>query len=34
VVRWRFLIFSLASLVLLALTLHAGMILVHAHFHG
>ena len=32
VVRWRFLIFTLASLVLLALTLHAGMILLHAHF--
>jgi hypothetical protein len=31
VVRWRFLVFSLASLVLLALTLHAGMILVHVH---
>lgn len=34
VVRWRFLVFSLASLVLLALTLHAGMILLHAHVHG
>ena len=34
VVRWRFLVFSLASVVLLALTLHAGMILVHGHFHG
>jgi hypothetical protein len=31
VVAWRFLVFNLASLVLLALTLHAGMILVHAH---
>jgi hypothetical protein len=31
VVRWRFLVFSLSSLALLALTLHAGMILVHAH---
>jgi hypothetical protein len=31
VVRWRFLIFSLASLCLLALTLHAGMILLHLH---
>ncbi len=31
VVRWRFLVFSLASLVLLALTLHAGMILLHVH---
>ena len=34
VVRWRFLVFSLASLVLLALTLHAGMILLHAPVHG
>ena len=34
VVRWRFLVFSLASLVLLALTFHAGMILLHVHFHG
>ena len=34
VVSWRFLAFNLASLVLLALTLHAGMILLHAHFHG
>ena len=32
VVRWRFLVFSLASLVLLALTLHAGMILLRVHF--
>ena len=31
IVRWRFLVFTLASLVLLALTLHAGMILLHAH---
>ena len=31
IVRWRFLVFSLASLVLLALTLHAGMILLHVH---
>jgi hypothetical protein len=31
VVRWRFLVFTLASLVLLALTLHAGMILLHVH---
>ena len=29
VVRWRFLVFTLASLVLLALTLHAGMMLLH-----
>ena len=34
VVRWRFLVFSLASVVLLALTLHAGMILLHHHMHG
>jgi hypothetical protein len=31
IVRWRFLVFTLASLVLLALTLHAGMILLHVH---
>lgn len=31
VVRWRFLVFSLASLVLLAMTVHAGMILLHIH---
>ena len=31
IVRWRFLVFSLASLVLLALTLHAGMMLLHVH---
>ena len=31
VVLWRFLVFILASLVLLALTLHAGMILLHVH---
>lgn len=30
VVKWRFLVFSLASMALLALTLHAGMILLHA----
>ena len=34
VVRWRFLMFSLASIVLLALTLHAGMMLLHVHLHG
>ena len=34
VVSWRFLAFNLASVVLLALTLHAGMILLHAHLHG
>jgi hypothetical protein len=32
VVRWRFLVFSLASLCLLALTLHAGMMIVHHNF--
>jgi hypothetical protein len=32
VVRWRFLVFTLASLMLLGLTLHAGMILLHIHF--
>jgi hypothetical protein len=31
VVRYRFLVFSLSSVVLVALTLHAGMILLHAH---
>lgn len=31
IVRWRFLVFSLASLALLALTLHAGMILLDVH---
>ncbi|HYD13327.1 MAG TPA: MAPEG family protein [Allosphingosinicella sp.] len=31
VVRWRFLVFSLASLVLLALTVHTGMILLHLY---
>ena len=31
IVRWRFLVFNLASLVLLALTLHAGMILLDVH---
>lgn len=31
IVRWRFLVFSLASVVLLALTLHAGMILLDVH---
>jgi hypothetical protein len=34
IVRWRFLVFTLASLVLLALTLHAGMILLHMHVHA
>jgi hypothetical protein len=32
VVRWRFLVFSLASLCLVGLTLHAGMMIVHAHY--
>lgn len=31
VVRWRFMVFSLASLVLLALTVHAGMALLDIH---
>ena len=31
IVKWRFLAFITASLVLLALTLHAGMALLHAH---
>jgi hypothetical protein len=34
VVRWRFLVFSLASVVLLGLTLHAGMMLLHGNMHG
>lgn len=32
VVRWRFLVFSLASLLLLALTVHAGLNMMH--FYG
>ncbi len=31
IVRWRFLVFSLASLVLLALTVHTGMILLRIY---
>ena len=31
IVKWRFLAFIAASLVLLALTLHAGMALLHGH---
>jgi hypothetical protein len=31
IVRWRFLVFSLSSLVLLALTVHAGMTLLDVH---
>ena len=31
VVRWRFLLFAGASLCLVALTLHAGMALIHIH---
>ena len=31
IVKWRFLVFSLASLVLLALTVHAGMILLRVY---
>ena len=31
IVKWRFLVFTFASLVLLALTLHAGMILLRVY---
>lgn len=31
IVRWRFLVFSLASLVLLALTLHTGLVLLRVY---
>src|SRR4051794_4429565 len=34
VVRWRFLLFIGGSVVLAALTLHAGMALLHFHMHG
>src|SRR3954468_10406248 len=34
IVRWRFLLFLGGSVVLLALTLHAGMALLHMHMHG
>ena len=34
VVRWRFLFFLGGSIVLAALTLHAGMALLHIHLHG
>jgi hypothetical protein len=34
VVRWRFLLFLGGSIVLAALTLHAGMALLHIHLHG
>ena len=34
VVRWRFLLFIGGSIVLAALTLHAGMALLHVHMHG
>ena len=34
VVRWRFLLFLGGSIVLAALTLHAGMALLHIHMHG
>jgi hypothetical protein len=34
VVRWRFLLFLGGSIVLAALTLHAGMGLLHMHMHG
>ena len=33
VVRWRFLLFLGGSIVLAALTLHAGMALLHMHMH-
>ena len=31
VVRWRFLVFTLASICLLALTIHAGLMVLHIH---
>jgi hypothetical protein len=34
VVRWRFLLFLGGSIILAALTLHAGMALLHMHMHG
>ena len=34
IVRWRFLLFLGGSVVLAALTLHAGMALLHMHVHG
>ena len=34
IVRWRFLLFIGGSIVLAALTLHAGMALLHVHMHG
>jgi hypothetical protein len=34
VVRWRFILFILGSVVLAALTLHAGMALLHIGLHG
>jgi hypothetical protein len=34
VVRWRFLLFLGGSVVLAALTLHAGMAVLHVHMHG
>jgi hypothetical protein len=34
VVRWRFLLFIGGSVVLAALTLHAGMALIGVHLHG
>jgi hypothetical protein len=33
VVRWRFLVFIAASFCLLGLTVHAGGLLLHVHFH-
>ena len=34
VVRWRFYLFLLGSVCLAALTIHAGMALLHLHMHG
>jgi hypothetical protein len=34
VVRWRFYLFIGGSICLFALTLHAGMALLHSHMHG
>jgi len=33
VVRWRFLVFTAASICLLGLTVHAGGLLLHIHLH-
>ena len=34
IILYRFMLFNLASLVLLALTVHAAMALLHVHLHG